>query len=91
MINYVNYDKRIVLKLGLSLEGWTYSEMVTPLAIDDLGDIRELLEELRNNYCRWIRLTDVEVRRHKHNITTREAWGEQVGQKRKVRSDKGIV
>lgn len=90
-MNYVNYDTRIVLKLGVKLEGWTYTEMVTPLAIDDLGDIRALLEALRGNYCRWVKLTDDEVRRHKRDITAREERGEEVGRKRKARSDKGTV
>ncbi|KAF5321804.1 hypothetical protein D9619_000052 [Psilocybe cf. subviscida] len=69
------YEKAIVAGLGVKLEGWTHSEMITPLGIPSRADVELLFRALAHNI----------------SIEAREAQGEQVGKKRKERADKVVA
>jgi hypothetical protein len=89
VMNYTNYDMRVIQKFQVKLIGWTYNKFVSPFEIHTIDDVRTLVEALRCGRCHWVRLTATEISRHAKDVETRIATGETVGKPRKVRSDLG--
>lgn len=89
-MNYQNYDTQIIERLGVKLVGWTYHTLVSPYEIHTIDDLRTLHNALVCGACFWMRLSKGEMTRHKAAMEQREAAGEVVKRKRKVRSDKGV-
>jgi|ERR1700736_628596 len=89
-MNYVNYDKVIVLGLGVKLVGWPKTvNFVKPSSIGSVFDARTLRDALKTGECHWIKLTTRQIEDHRTQIEGREAEGETVGRPRKKRSDAG--
>lgn len=89
-MNYVNYEKVIIQKHHVKLAGWPKNvKFVTPANLSSVDDVRTLRHALKSNECHWVQLSEAEVKENMDSIAKREAAGEQVGRKRKLRSDKG--
>jgi hypothetical protein len=90
MMNYVNYEKVIIQKHHVKLVGWPKNvKFVTPANLSSVDEVRVLRHALKSNECHWVQLSEAEVEANMASIAEREAAGEQVGRKRKLRSDKG--
>ncbi|KAF8331782.1 hypothetical protein F5887DRAFT_894829 [Amanita rubescens] len=90
MMNYVNYEKVIIQKHHVKLVGWPKNvKFVTPANLSSVDEVRTLRHALKSNECHWVQLSEAEVGENMASIAEREAAGEQVGRKRKQRSDKG--
>jgi hypothetical protein len=89
VMNYSNYDMRVIQKYQVKLIGWTYNKFVSPFEIHTIDDVRTLVEALRCGRCHWVRLTATEVTKNARDVEARKASGETVGKPRKVRSDLG--
>ncbi|KAF8346292.1 hypothetical protein F5887DRAFT_1182188, partial [Amanita rubescens] len=90
MMNYVNYEKVIIQKHHVKLVGWPKNvKFVTPANLSRVDEVRTLRHALKSNECHWVQLSEAEVEENMASIAEREAAGEQVGRKRKQRSDKG--
>jgi hypothetical protein len=89
VMNYSNYDMRVIQKYQVKLIGWTYNKFVSPFEIHTIDDVRTLVEALRCGRCHWVRLTATEVTKNARDVEARKAAGETVGKPRKVRSDLG--
>jgi hypothetical protein len=90
MMNYVNYDKQVVQKRHVKLTGWPNGiNFIPPSNMMCIDDVRSLLHALRTKKCQWVRLSTSEAIEHMEDIERRRVAGEEVGRKRKERSDKG--
>ena len=90
VMNYSNYDMRVIQKYQVKLVGWTYNKFVSPFEIHTFDDVHTLVEALRCGRCHWVRMTATEVTKNARDVEARKAAGETVGKQRKVRSDLGI-
>ncbi|KIL55366.1 hypothetical protein M378DRAFT_34696, partial [Amanita muscaria Koide BX008] len=89
-MNYINYDKSIVLKPHVKLVSWPPNlKFTNPASITNVEDLRVLRNALRARTCTWVTISDREARKAASSIEERETTGEVVGRKRKQRSDKG--
>jgi hypothetical protein len=89
LMNYANYDAKVIDRYQTKLVGWTYHEFKSPFDIHTIDDVRLLLEALQCGKCFWVRMTKSEVGRHKAELDKRRAAGETVGKPRQPRSDIG--
>jgi hypothetical protein len=89
LMNYPNYDTKVIDRYQTKLVGWTYREFKSPFDIHAIDDVRILLEALQCGSCHWVRMTKTDMSHHKAEIVKRKANGETVGTARKSRSDKG--
>lgn len=89
LMNYVNYDAKVVDWYHTKLVGWTYRDFISPFDIHTVDDIRLLLEALQCGSCFWMRMSKIEVNRHKIDLEKRRAAGETIGKPRQPRSDRG--
>jgi hypothetical protein len=89
LMNYANYDTKVVDRYQTKLVGWTYQEFKSPFDIHTIDDVRLLLAALQCGSCFWIRMTKGEVNRHKQDLDKRRAAGEIIGKPRQPRSDIG--
>jgi hypothetical protein len=89
-MNYVNYDRVIVLGLGVKLVGWPKAvNFVKPSSIGSVIDARTLRDALKSGECHWVKLTARQIEEHQAEVGRRETEGETVGRPRKKRSDAG--
>jgi len=89
-MNYMNYDKMIVLGLGVKLVGWPRAVgFAKPSSIGSVVDARTLRDALKSGECHWIKLTTRQIDDHRRELENREAEGETIGKPRKRRSDAG--
>jgi hypothetical protein len=89
-MNYVNYDRVIVLGLGVKLVGWPKTvNFVKPSSIGSVIDARTLRDALKSGECHWIKLTARQIEDHRAEVERRKTEGETVGRPRKKRSDAG--
>jgi hypothetical protein len=83
-MNYVNYDKVIVLVLGVKLVGWPKTvNFVKPSSIGSVIDASTLHDAFKTGECHWIKLTTRQIEDHQTQLESREAEGETAGQPRK--------
>lgn len=62
-MSYTNKLGDIIQKLGVDLVGWTHPEFKNPADLPTQLDLlEELWDALKNDTCKFIRLTDVQVR-----------------------------
>ncbi|KIM88301.1 hypothetical protein PILCRDRAFT_85516 [Piloderma croceum F 1598] len=89
-MNYVNYDKAIVLGLGVKLVGWPKAiSFAKPSSIGSVVDACMLHDALKSGECHWIKLTTRQIDDHRGELENCEAEGEMIGKPRKKRSDAG--
>lgn len=86
-MNYVNYDKEIVVKYGVHLTGWTHDKFENPGNIKTGLGLNMLLSALAHGLCYWQTLSMEEWGAKKHaQVLLEEA---RAAKKRKKRSDAG--
>ncbi|KAI0058311.1 hypothetical protein BV25DRAFT_1766711, partial [Artomyces pyxidatus] len=90
IMNYKNYDRAVVIGLGVRLDGWTYHDLVQPSEISSIVDLRALQAAIRCGACKWTKLSPREIQAHEKLVAEKEAAGIVVGQKRSSRKDKGV-
>ncbi|KAI6016842.1 hypothetical protein BKA83DRAFT_4059515 [Pisolithus microcarpus] len=62
-MNYTNYKHQIVERYGVMLTGWPFSGTVqNPSKIGGQAEVEKLLDALNSEACKWVRLTDEELR-----------------------------
>ncbi len=89
-MNYVNYEKSIIQKYRVKLVGWPDNiKFTNPASLPSVEELEKLRQALRTHSCRWIKLSERDLRLLGESIAQRESPGEAVGRKRKQRSDKG--
>ena len=90
-MNYVNYEKAIMLLHGVKIVGWPLEAFVSPSDVTNVIDIRKLRDAWKSGACKWVRLTAAELNIHAASLEEREKNGEAVGKPRKKRSDAGVT
>jgi hypothetical protein len=89
-MNYVNYEKAIMLLHGVKIVGWPLEAFVSPSDITNIIDMRKLRDAWKSGACKWVRLTQAELDTHAASMDERQKNGEVVGKPRKKRSDAGV-
>ncbi|KAI6149058.1 hypothetical protein EDD17DRAFT_1514058 [Pisolithus thermaeus] len=88
-MNYTNYERQIVERYGVMLTGWPFSGAVrNPSKIGGRAEVEKLLDALNSETCKWVRLTDEELRARVIHNKERQARGETVYQPRRTRTIK---
>ncbi|KIK10456.1 hypothetical protein PISMIDRAFT_124379, partial [Pisolithus microcarpus 441] len=79
-MNYINYKKQIVEKLGVALHGWPIPGHVCNASKVKQTKLEKLLDALKEEKCKWVRLTPQELATRIADNKARQAWGEQIYQ-----------
>ncbi|GBE84395.1 hypothetical protein SCP_0603740 [Sparassis crispa] len=88
VMNYVNYERDIVLKYGITLQGWTHEKWANPSDLStSLLPLRTLLAALESGTCKFEQLTSEELKKRTEEYDQKVAAGEAVA--RKKRKDTG--
>lgn len=84
-MNYKNYEREIVEKFSVAIQGWPLRGCVcNPSEIKGGNQpLREVLAALNSRACRWVKLTEAELEERKNKNAEREARGEKVYHHRK--------
>src|ERR1700722_20199352 len=90
-INYLNYEKAIVLLNGVRVVGWPLKEFESPLDITNITNMRKLRDTWKMGACKWVQLPQAELDGHAASIEAWQKSGEVVGKQRKKRSDAGVA
>ena len=89
-MNYVNYDKAIMLLHGVKIIGWPLEAFVSPSDVTNVIEIRKLRDAWKSGSCKWVRLTEAELNAHAASLEEREKNGKTIRKPRKKRSDAGV-
>ena len=88
VMNYKSFEKDIVLRYGIKLEGWTHDSFVQPKDLPcALGPLRELLDAMEKGSCRFVKLTASEWAQRQKAYDKKVSDG--AVRPRKKRSDAG--
>jgi hypothetical protein len=90
-MNYVNYEKAIMLLHGVKIVGWPLEAFISLSDVTNVIDIRKFHDAWKSGACKWVRLTTAELNIHAPSLEEREKNGEAVGKPRKKRSDAGVM
>ncbi|KIK12269.1 hypothetical protein PISMIDRAFT_121150, partial [Pisolithus microcarpus 441] len=91
-MNYTNYECQIVECYGIMLTGWPFSGIVqNPSKIGGQAEVEKLLDALNSEACKWVRLTDEELRARVIHNMERQARGESVYHPRHTRTTKALT
>ncbi|KAI6027289.1 hypothetical protein BKA83DRAFT_4123362 [Pisolithus microcarpus] len=75
-MNYTNYERQIVEHYGIMLTGWPFSGTVwNPSKIGGQAEVEKLLDALNSEACKWVRLTDEELRARVKVLVSRKEGG----------------
>ena len=78
-MNYVNYEGKIVEQFGVALDGWpTECTVSNPNKLRGWQEVMELLTKLQNQTCKWVCLTDEELKQCKLDNMQCQKAGEQI-------------
>jgi hypothetical protein len=89
-MNYANYERSIIHKYHVKLDGWpTTIPFATPHSISTVDEIRLLRHHLVEKQCKWVKLTGAEITESMESFAAKVRDGAIAGRKRKVRADKG--
>ena len=62
-MHYVNYKEKIIQCYGVELIGWTYEKLVNPNHLStSLPGLRQLLDAINTSYCKFIKLTQAQLK-----------------------------
>jgi hypothetical protein len=87
-MQYVNYEKDIVIKYGVALEGWTHPTWANPSDLStSLPPLQALANAVKNGTCHFRTLTPEERQQRETEYFRKATSGEIV--QRKIRKDKG--
>ena len=89
-MNYDNYEEKVVQRLKVKLIGWPFENIVNPVKLYTVGELRTLRDALRSGACCWVKLSKTELKVHADSLAVRRKAGEVIGKTRKERSDKGV-
>ncbi|KAI6037351.1 hypothetical protein PISMIDRAFT_640677, partial [Pisolithus microcarpus 441] len=79
-MNYINYKKQIMEKLGVALHGWPIPGRVCNPSKVKQTKLEKLLDALKEEKCKWVRLTPQELATRIADNKARQAQGEQIYQ-----------
>ncbi|CAL1697547.1 unnamed protein product [Somion occarium] len=83
-MKYVNYERDIVQRYGIELQGWTHSEWTTPRKMStSLPPLETLLHALRTDQCRFVKLTKAQLDAREKPVEKPRKKREDSGKKRK--------
>jgi len=91
-LEFENYEKKIVEKLGVVIEGWTCPDFISPSHFKKVSQVEELYHAVNSGACKARKLSDLELAERKWSNQARHALGEVVygtakGSKRKAIGD----
>jgi hypothetical protein len=89
-MQYLNYERDIVLRHGVVLEGWTHSTWANPSELStSLEPLRRLLDALKNDTCKFVKLTTAQRQKRQEEYNKKVDSGEIQVQERQKRKDAG--
>jgi hypothetical protein len=91
VMQYTDYEERIVQHYGVELIGWTYEKLVNPseLSTSHYG-LKKLLDAINSGSCKFIKLTQAQLKQRREEREKAIQDGSLPGPKpRKVRKDRG--
>jgi hypothetical protein len=77
-MNYIQYERQIVEKLGVVLVGWPLGGRICNPGALASGDALVLKEALTNKTCKWVKLTAQQLNERKASNKQRADAGEDV-------------
>ncbi|KIK33234.1 hypothetical protein CY34DRAFT_18499 [Suillus luteus UH-Slu-Lm8-n1] len=86
MMNYDNYERKIVETHAVALQNYPLGDVQNPGKIGRREDLMKLLDSLVNATCSWVKLTKDEVAERMNKNHERQARGEQIYKPRKQRT-----
>jgi hypothetical protein len=90
-MHYADYEEKVVQRYGVELIGWTYEKLVNPSELStSLPGLRQLLEAINTGSCKFIKLTQDQLkqRREEHQKAI-EDGSLPAPKTRKPRKDRG--
>ncbi|KAI6146182.1 hypothetical protein BKA82DRAFT_4330388 [Pisolithus tinctorius] len=91
VMNYLNYERSIILAYGVKLVGWpTDVKFVNPSSISVISEVIRLRDALRSGACFWKKLSKRERQEFSAQWESRVTAGEAVLKPRKKRADAGV-
>ena len=89
-MQYLNYERDIVLRYGVVLEGWTHSLWANPSELStSLEPLRQLVDALKSGSCKFVKLTREDWEKRRKEYYAKIDSGEIRSRERKKRSDAG--
>jgi len=65
-MNYTNYEGKIVERFSVALNGWPCKCLVSnPNKLGGCMELSKLLHALQTKCCKWLRLSEEELKEHK--------------------------
>ena len=77
-LEFKNYEKKIVEKLGVVIEGWTCPDFISPSHFKKVSQVEELYHVVNSGACKARKLSDLELTKHKKSNQAHHALGEAV-------------
>lgn len=90
-MHYTDYEEKVVQRYGVELIGWTYEKLVNPSELStSLPGLRQLLEAINTDSCKFIKLTQTQLKQRREEHQKAIEDGSLPGPKtRKPRKDRG--
>ena len=90
-MHYADYEEKIVQRYGVELVGWTYEKLVNPSELStSLPGLCQLLEAINAGSCKFIKLTQDQLKKRREELQKAIESGSLPGPKtRKPRKDRG--
>jgi hypothetical protein len=77
-LEFAHYEKKLVEKHGVVIDGWTCSEFVSPSHFKKIEQVEELYNAVNSGTCKARKLSAVELAERKQSNQSRHALGEAV-------------
>ena len=88
-MNYVNFEREFVVKLGIDVIGWTHEKFINPSEMStSLPPLQKLSTALKDGSCHFVRLSEAAHRAREAAYNKQVADGAVTV--RKEREDKGV-
>ena len=85
-MNYTNYERAVVERHGVALINWPLPGKVqNPGKVGGRNQVETLLNALKSGKCKWVSLSEEELRKRREDNEARQARGEEVYVLRKRR------
>jgi hypothetical protein len=90
-MHYAEYEEKVVQRYGVELIGWTYEKLVNPSELStSLPGLRQLLEAINAGSCKFIKLTQDQLKQRREEHQKAIKSGSLPAPKtRKPRKDRG--
>lgn len=91
VMQYVNYERAIVLRLGVELQGWTHPMWANPSELStSLPPLQILFDAIKDGSCKFVKLTREECKAREVEYQHKIKAGQVQVSMRKKRKDAGI-